>query len=164
MVAKPRFHERQFLGYNRFSLIRRMTVMLFCFLFYYVADEKDNTRDLFFYLGVILLVISAAAMLISHLDTRIEGSTLWLRGPMTFRKVTLDLVGIKRVQIQPYSRFLLNRPVFNLHRHDSIRFYTHGRWSVEFVTRKDELIRLGTQRPEELKRVLVEFVNAEQPH
>lgn len=159
MVTKTRFYERQFLGYNRFSLIRRMTVMLFCFLFYYVSDENDNTRDLFFLLGIVLLVISAAAMLISHLETRIEGSYLKLDGPMTFRKVSLDLSGIKGVQIQPYSKFLLNRPVFNLHRADGIRFYTHGKWCVEFVTRKDETIRLGTQKPEELKRVLVEFVN-----
>lgn len=137
--------------------------MLFCFVFYFVTDEKDTARNLFFYLGVILLIISASAVLISHLETKIENSTLTLVGPMTFRKVTADLSGIKSVQIEPYSGFLLNRPVFNLHKNGEIRFYTHGKWCVEFVTRKDERIRLGTQRPEELKRVLVEFVVPEFP-
>lgn len=157
MSTKRLYHEKQYLGFNRFGMLRRMIVILFCFLFYFVSEDKGDSAELFFYIGIALLIMSAGAMLVSHLETRLEGTNLHLIGPMTFKEVHLDLTDIRQLKVKPYSRFMLNRPMFNLHRRGSIRFYTHGKWCVEFVTAEGETVRLGTQRPEQLRAVLESF-------
>jgi hypothetical protein len=148
------FLEKQYMGFNRFGLMRRMVITLFCFVFYFTSDDtQGNTADIFFYLGIGILVMSAGALLISHLETRIEGNTLTLIGPMTHKKVVIEMSDISDVVVMPYSKFLMNRPMFNLHRKNARRFYTHGNGCVEF-TANGERIKLGTQRAEELKRIL----------
>lgn len=157
MATHPDFHERQYLGFNRFGLVRRIVIVLFCFVFYLVSeDTTGNTADLFFYLGLIILAMSAGAMLVSHLDTTLTGTTLKLVGPMTFRQVEMDIKGITEINVKPYSNFLMSRPMFNLHRKDARRFYTHGKWCVEFTTSEGETVLLGSQRPKELKQALEE--------
>ncbi len=157
MTSPRSYEEFQFLGYNRFATSRRMIVALFCFLFYFVSEETtDESSNLFFYLGVIVLVITVVAMFIPHCTTRISDGELQLIGPVSFRSVTIDLKGADSFRICNYSKFLLNRPVFNLHRKNVIRFYTFGKEAIEFTTAKGERIRLGTQRPEALKMALEE--------
>ena len=149
------FLEKQYLGFNRFGLVRRMVIMLFCFIFYFASDDtQGDTADLFFYIGIVILVMSGGAMLISHLETKIDGNKLVLSGPMTHRKVEMDIKGISDIKVEPYSKFLMNRPMFNLHKKDARRFYTHGIHCVAFNSPDAENIKLGTQRPEELKRAL----------
>jgi hypothetical protein len=153
------FNERQYLGFNRFGLLRRMTIMLFCFVFYFVSENtEDETADLFFFLGILVLIISAGAMMVSHLHTTLIGKSLILVGPMTFRKVEMDVSSTSNIEVKPYSNFIMNRPMFNLHRKDARRFYTHGKWCVEFNSADGELIKLGTQRPTELKAALEKVV------
>lgn len=151
MSQAKKFEEYQFLGYNRFATSRRLIVSLFCFVFYFVTDNpEDPSRDLFFYLGVIVLIITVAAMFIPHCTTKIENGELKMVGPVSFRSVAISLAGADNAEIVNYSRFLLNRPVFNLHRKNVIRFFTYGNKAVQFTTAKGETIRLGTQRPEAL--------------
>jgi hypothetical protein len=155
MSTEVKYHEKQYLGFNRFGLLRRIVIMLFCFLFYFASDDdQGDTANLFFYVGIAILVMSGIAMLISHLETNIIGSKLILSGPMTHKKVELELNGISNIHIRPYSKFIMNRPMFNLHRNNARRFYTHGNMCVEFTTSEGEVIRLGSQRPEGLKRSL----------
>lgn len=158
MATKYDYHERQFLGFNRFGIIRRTVIALFCLAFYYASDAQDEIKNLFFILAVVVLALSLISLLIQHLETRLEGSKLTLIGPMTFRKVELDLEGLQSVEVKPYSSLALNRPLFNLHRKGTVRFFTYGKWCVEFVTRDGETIRLGTQRPNGLKEILSNFV------
>ena len=80
---------------------------------------------------------------------------------MTFKKVEMDLDGIKYVEVKPYSKFLLNRPMFNLHKKNSQRFFTYGHWCVEFKTKDGQVVTLGTQRPNGLKEILSKFVKAD---
>ncbi len=149
------FLEKQYLGFNRFGLVRRIVIMLFCFIFYFASDDtQGDTADLFFYLGMGILVISGGAMLISHLETKVDGNNLILSGPMTHKKVKIDVTSISEISIEPYSKFLMNRPMFNLHRKDARRFYTHGNRCVSFISPDGENMKIGTQRPEELKRAL----------
>lgn len=157
MAHKYDYHERQYLGFNRFGIIRRTVIALFCLIFYYASETDDEMKDLFFLLAIVILALSLISMLIQHLETRLDGSTLTLIGPMTFKKVTLDVEGLQSLEVKPYSRLRLNRPMFNLHRKGSIRFFTYGKWCVEFVTKDGERIRLGTQRPNGLKEILSKF-------
>ena len=151
MTEQSTFEEFQFLGYNRFGTSRRLIVALFCFLFYFFSEEPaDPSRDLFFYLGVIMLLITVTAMFIPHCTIRVSHGKLQLKGPVSFRSVEIDLDGVDVVNVVDYSRFQLNRPVFNLHRKNLVRFYTFGKQAVEFETPNGERIRLGTQRPQAL--------------
>ena len=58
-----------------------------------------------------------------------------------------------------YSKYILNRSVYNLHLKGTIRFYTRGVDAVE-LTDKDGLIYLiGSQKSEELARVINQELN-----
>jgi hypothetical protein len=158
MAPKYDYHEKQYLGYNRFGIISRTVIALFCLVFYYASEAQDQMKNLFFLLAIVILGVSLLSLLIQHLETRLDGNTLTLIGPMTFRKVNIDLDGLKSVEVEPYSRLRLNRPMFNLHRNGSVRFFTYGKWCVVIKTKEDEVIRLGTQRPNGLKEILNRFV------
>ncbi len=158
MATKYDYSEKQYLGYNRFGIIRRTVIALFCLVFYYASEAGDKMKETFLLLAIVILVLSVASLLIQHLETRLDGSKLTLIGPMTFKKVELDMEGIKYVEVKPYSRFLLNRPMFNLHKNNSQRFFTHGHWCVEFETKDGQVVTLGTQRPNGLKEILSKFV------
>jgi len=160
MAIKHDFHEKQFLGYNRFGVVRRTVVALFCLIFYFVADTDEQMANVFFYLAIAILVLSALSMMLLHLETIIDGKTMRLNGPMTFRKVEFDISTFKTIRIEAYSRLAMNRPMFNLHWKNSLRFYTYGKWCVVIETKDGQIIRLGTQRPEGLKEIVSKAMDA----
>lgn len=153
-MANKEFHEKQYLGFNRFGLVRRIVIMAFCFAFYFASGEEAKNGELFFYLGMFILVLSGLALLIQHLETIVKDGKLHLIGPMTFKKVAFDISEIDSIEIAPYSKFLMNRPMFNLHRRGQLRFYTHGNMCVRITLKDGQLIKLGTQRPDALKKAL----------
>jgi len=159
MAIKYDYHERQYLGYNRFGVIRRTVIALFCLVFYYASEVDDQTRNVFFLLALVVLVLSLISLMIQHLETRLEGSQLTLIGPMTFKKVVMDMEGLRSLEVKPYSRFMLNRPMFNLHRKESVRFFTYGQWCVEFETKDGQRVKLGTQRPKGLYEILSKYLD-----
>ena len=53
------FEEKQYLGYNKLSFLRRMVLALFCFLAYYWSEEQNKSGELFFFMGIAIIVISA---------------------------------------------------------------------------------------------------------
>jgi hypothetical protein len=64
---------------------------------------------------------------------------------------TVSLISAKQVK---YSKYVINRSVYNLHFKGKIRFYTRGSDAVE-LTDKDGLIYLiGSQKAEELSRLI----------
>lgn len=154
----PIFSEVQHLGHNRYGILRRSVVMLFCFVFYYVSSSESKTAEIFFYLGIAMLVLNMLALSVAHLRTEISGTKISLRGALSFRKAEFDLEGLRSAESKPFSRFLLNRPIFNLHRRGAHHFFTHGHWCVKFETRHGEVVKLGTQRPAELLKVLQGFL------
>ena len=63
--------EKHYLGYNKYSAIRRMVFAVFCFLAYYFSEHErvtnsmvgqmtdlENTGDLFFLVGIAIVVWS----------------------------------------------------------------------------------------------------------
>jgi len=74
----------------------------------------------------------------------------------TARKVKIDINSLISAKKVKYSRYLLNRSVYNLHIKGSIRFFTRGNDAVE-LTDKDGLTYLiGSQKSEELERIINE--------
>ena len=109
------FSEKQYLGLNKMSFFRRITLSLFCFFAYYWSENHDKSGDLFFFLGISILVISALSVFILHFETKVINNSIILDGLWTARKVKIDINSLNSVEKVSYSRFFLNRSVYNLH-------------------------------------------------
>jgi len=148
------FIEKQYLGLNKMSLTRRMTLAIFCFVAYYWRENHDKSGELYFFLGIAIMIISILLLFILHFKTQVKNGSIILDGLWTSRKIKIDtgsIVSAKKVQ---YSKYFLNRAVYNLHLKGTIRFYTRGIDAVE-LTDKDGLVYLiGSQKSEELARVI----------
>ncbi len=161
------FEEKQYIGYNKWAIIWRTVLALFCFLLYYWSENPkavqvgntiqipsspvgEDSGQLFFLMGLILMCLSLILIFVLHLHTKIVGNSLILDGLWTSRKVKIDLNNIVDVKKVKYSKYLLNRPVYNLHYKNKIRFFTQGNDAVE-ITDKDGLkYRVGSQKADEL--------------
>ncbi len=146
--------EKQFLGFNHYSLLRSLVLSLFCFVAYYFTEEREKNADLFFLAGVVLLIISLASIFILHLHTRIYNDSIELDGLWTTKRVKLDLRSIVKVEKTPYSNYILNSPVYNLHRNGTIYFYSSGKAAVKLTDKDGLQYVIGTQKQEEFFRII----------
>ena len=153
-MSEIKFVEKQYLGLNKMSLSRRITLALFCFVAYYWKENHEKSGELFFFLGIAILVISVLLVFILHFETKVQNKSIILDGLWTSRKVKIDLNSIQSVKKVMYSQYILNRSVYNLHLKGTIRFYTRGKHAIK-LTDKDGLIYLiGSQNSAELARVI----------
>jgi hypothetical protein len=148
------FEEKQYLGYNKYSIMRRTVLALFCFIAYYYTEDRERNADLFFLLGISITVISVVLLFILHLHTRIFDDQLMLDGLWTTRKVKIDLRNIVKVEKTLLNRYMLNNPVYNLHYKGTIRFYTGGKEAVKLTDKDGLMYLIGTQRADELYKVI----------
>jgi len=158
-MEEIKFLEKQYLGLNKMSFIRRMALSIFCFVAYYWSENHEKSGDLFFFLGISILVISALLVFVLHFETKIINNSIILDGLWTSRKVKIDINSIKSCQKVSYSRFFLNRSVYNLHYKKSIRFFTRGKDAVELTDQDGLIYLIGSQKAEELERVINEKLN-----
>jgi hypothetical protein len=157
------FEERQYLGLNHYSLLRSLVLALFCFVAYYFTENREKNAELLFFAGILFMIISLLSMFIKHLHTRVFDNSIELDGLWTMRKVKIDLTTIKQIEKIPYSNYLLNTPVYNLHRNGSIFFYTSGRTAVR-ITDKDGLqYIIGTHKQEEFFRIISDLLLKQKP-
>ena len=148
------FIEKQYLGLNKISLSRRIALAIFCLVAYYWRENHDKAGELYFFIGIAIMVISMILVFILHFETKIKNGSIILDGLWTSRKIKIDTLSIVTVKRVKYSKYILNRAVYNLHLKGTIRFYTRGVDAVE-LTDKDGLIYLiGSQKAEELTRVI----------
>ncbi len=120
------FEEKQYLGYNKYSISRRIVLALFCFFAYFIADNSKGGTYLFFLLGISILLLSVILLFVLHIRTKVNGESIILNGLWTAKKIKIDLKKIIKVEKTLYSKYILNNPVYNLHRKNVIRFYTGG--------------------------------------
>jgi len=158
-MEEIKFLEKQYLGLNKMSFIRRMALSIFCFVAYYWSENHEKSGDLFFFLGIFILVISALLVFVLHFETKIINNSIILDGLWTSRKVKIDINSIKSCQKVRYSRFFLNRSVYNLHYKKSIRFFTRGNDAVELTDQDGLVYLIGSQKAEELERVINKKLN-----
>jgi len=164
------FEERQYLGYNKFSIMRRTVIAIFCFALYFfnendqldaivgggVTGMNPDTAQIFFLMGMVILILSALLIFILHIKTQVYEDCMIIDGLWTARRVKIDLNIIDKVRKVQYSRYLLNRPVYNLHRRGRIKFYTMGREAVELTDRDGLRYVVGSQKADELVTVIQE--------
>ena len=173
MSDKILFEEKQYIGYNKWAIIWRTVLAMFCFILYYWSENPkpvdvavmelpsspvdENSGQLFFLMGIILMVLSLILIFVLHIHTKVIGNSLILDGLWTSRKVKIDLNSIVGIEKVKYSKYLLNRPVYNLHFKNTIRFFTQGNDAVE-ITDKDGLkYRIGSQKADELTSLLLQL-------
>ena len=170
-MEEIKFSEKQYLGLNRISFITRMALAIFCFVFSYDWIDKQEklynlqqisqkSGDLFFFLGISILVISAILVFVLHFETKIINESIILDGLWTSRKVKIDINSIKSCQKVSYSRFFLNRSVYNLHYKKSIRFFTRGNDAVQLTDKDGQIYLIGSQKVEELERSINNIINS----
>jgi hypothetical protein len=171
------FEEKQYMGYNKWSILWRTVLALFCFILYYWSENPkpvavsvieipsspvdEHSGHLFFLMGMIIMLLSLILVFVLHIHTKVVNNNLILDGLWTSRKVKIDLNSIVDANKVKYSEYILNPPVYNLHFKGKIRFYTQGNNAVE-VTDKDGLKYLiGTQKADELAELLKKLITVE---
>ena len=153
-MKENQFIEKQYLGLNKMSLSRRMVIAIFCFIAYYWRENQDQAGELYFVVGVAIIVFSILLFFVLHFETKVFNGSIILDGLWTSRKIKIDTASIVSAKKVIYSKYIINRAVYNLHFKGTIRFYTRGNEAVE-LTDKDGLVYLiGSQRAEELSRVI----------
>ena len=73
--------------------------------------------------------------------------------------IEIDLSSIRSVKKVMYSKYILNRSVYNLHLKGTIRFYTRGADAVELIDKDGLIYLIGSQKSEELARVVYQELN-----
>ena len=153
-MSEIKFVEKQYLGLNKMSLSRRITLALFCFVAYYWKENHEKSGELFFFLGIAILIISVLLVFILHFETKVKNKSIILDGLWTSRKVKIDLNSIQSVKKVMYSQYILNRSVYNLHLKGTIRFYTRGPNAVELIDKDGLIYLIGSQNSAELERII----------
>ena len=148
------FLEKQYLGLNKMALTRRLALAVFCFIAFYWRENQDQAGELYFVIGVAIIIFSILLFFVLHFETKVFNGSIILDGLWTSRKVKIDTASIVSAKKVAYSKYIINRAVYNLHFKGTIRFYTRGNDAVE-LTDKDGLIYLiGSQKADELTRVI----------
>ncbi len=159
MEQKILFEEKQYLGFNTYSISRRMVLAIFCFVAYYYTEDREKNADLLFLVGISILVISVLLLFVKYLHIKvIEGSVL-ISGMWSTRLVKIDLPSIEKADKTVYSNYHLNNPTFNVHVAKTIKFYAGGKDAIR-LTDKDGLTYLiGTTKADEFLRVVTSLLN-----
>ena len=155
--------ERQYLGKNKYSIIRRLVMALFCIIAGVWLEKEGNEMGRnFCIIGGIILLWSVILFKILHLQTKIENGFLILEGHWTTRKVKIDLNGIESASEGQYNPLFLKNPVYNLHRKNRVHFYTHGTDVLILVDRSGTEYLIGTQKIEQLENSVQKVLNLNQ--
>lgn len=156
MENHPAFIEKQYLGrdYSRISI--RLVMALFCFAAYFITERREQNAALFLVVGCGILVVSVIMMFLLHFKTTVNNKSIVLDGLWTTKMVKIDLNSIVKVERTPYSSYLINNPVYNLHQKGTVRFYSGGKDAVKLTDRDGLLYIIGTQRQAELEQSIKE--------
>jgi len=175
MDDKIIFEEKQYIGYNKWSILWRTVLALFCFILYYWSENPkpvdgtimnipsspvgENSGQLFFLMGIIIMSLSLVLIFVLHLHTKVIVNSLIIDGLWTSRKVKIDLTSIVSVKKVQYSKYFLNRPVYNLHFKNKIKFFTRGNDAIEIMDKDGLKYRIGSQKAAELNDIILQIIN-----
>lgn len=152
------FEEKQYLGYNRYSNVRRFILGMFFFIAYVWREEHDKNGDVLFLMGVVILTFSVLLMFVLHLHTKVTDHSIVLDGLWTSKRVKIDLRSIVSVRAVPSRKFLLSRPVYNLHWKGAIKFYCRGKEGVELIDSDGLVYIIGSQMSGQLVQLLQKLI------
>ncbi|PTQ92675.1 hypothetical protein C8P68_11152 [Mucilaginibacter yixingensis] len=154
MSDKSVFVEKQYLGREWIPITIRLVLAMFCFAAYFFTDERERNGDLLLVVGFAIIIISIIMGFLLHFRTRVQNKSILVDGLWTTRLVKIDLNSIVSAEKGPYSRYLFNNPVYNLHKSGTIRFYTAGSEAIHLVDRDGLLYIIGSQHANEFLRAI----------
>jgi len=155
MENQPVFEEKQYLGRDYTWISVRLVMALFCFAAYFLTEDREKNGELFLVVGCGILVVSVLMLFVLHYRTIVKNKSITMNGLWTTKLVKIDLNSIVKVQRRPYSSFVINNPVYNLHQKGKIRFYAGGKHAVSLTDRDGLEYIIGTQYPGELERAVL---------
>ena len=166
------FDEKQYMGHNRLSIIWRTVIAFVCFVGYYWSEtpkpgqlaifkighypaiDIPNSGNIFFLLGLLIMMFSAMLTFILHTHTQVYSNYIIIDGFWTARRVKINLETITHIRKSKYKKHIFRRAVYNLHSRGIIRFFTSGNEFVELKDSSGFTYRIGTQKAPELYYVL----------
>ncbi|OYZ55734.1 MAG: hypothetical protein B7Y19_04515 [Sphingobacteriales bacterium 24-40-4] len=129
-----------------------MVLALFCFGAYYLSGSQGQNAELFLVVGFGILIGSVIMMFLLHYKTTVNNKSIVLDGIWTTKMVKIDLNSIVKVEAVPYSSYIINNPVYNLHQKGTVRFYAGGKDAVRLTDRDGLKYIIGTHRQAELEQ------------
>ena len=154
MDDKLAYTEKQYLGREWIPITIRLVLAMFCFAAYFFTDERERNGDLLAVVGFSIITISIIMGFLLHFRTRVQNKSILLDGLWTTRLVKIDLNSIVKAEKAPYSKYLFNNPVYNLHTKGTIRFYTSGNEAIHLTDRDGLVYVIGSQHPNEFLRAI----------
>lgn len=155
MSSKPAFTEKQYLGREFIPITIRLALAILCFAIYFFTSEPERKGDLLLVVGFGILIISILMGFMLHFRIRVVNKSVLLDGLWTTQLVKIDLNSIVHVEQKSYSRYILNNPVYNLHKKGTIRFFTAGNCAVHLTDRDGLVYIIGSLHPNELERAIL---------
>ena len=153
------FYENQYLGLNKISLIRRLVLGVFSFSAYYWSTSQGSNGDIYFFTGIFIILISIILLFILHFQTKVVNGCVILDGLWTSRKVKITISSLISCKEILYSKYIINRSVYNLHRKGTIRFYTRGDEALELKDKDGLKYIIGSQKAPELNKIINKIIN-----
>lgn len=148
------FEEKQYLGFNTYSIARRMVLAIFCFVAFYYSENRMENADILFLLGIVILILNFVLLFVRYLQIIVTDKEIILVGMWRNQAKRFNLSEVKAANKIAFSKFHLNNPVFNLHDDYSLKFYAVGNDAVKVDLVDGKSLIIGTLRAEELSRIL----------
>ena len=95
-MSEFEFIEKQYLGLNKMALTRRLALAIFCFVAYYWRENNDKAGDLYFVIGIAIIVFSALLLFVLHFETKVFNGSIILDGLWTSRKIKIQRISQSR--------------------------------------------------------------------
>jgi hypothetical protein len=153
------FEEKQYLGFNTYSMSRRMVLAIFCFVAYYYTEDRERNADLLFLVGIFILAVSVLLLFVKYLHIKVTENSIIIKGMWSTRLVKIDLSAIEKVEKTVYSNYHLNSPAFNLHVANTIKFYSGGKDAIKLTDKEGLTYLIGTTRADEFLRAVTAALN-----
>jgi len=164
------FKEKQFLGYNQFYILIRLVLALFCFIAYYWSENPKpvytiignfrigsypaknipNSGELFFLMGIAIIIFSITLMFIPHFKIKGNKEQITLIKFLSKKKIEIPLQEITFVRCKKVKGNLFLGTLFNNEKQGIKNFFTNGDDAVEFTLSSGKRFLIGTNKPMEL--------------
>jgi hypothetical protein len=164
------FKEKQFLGYNQFYILIRLVLSLFCFIAYYWSENPKpvytiignfrigsypakhipNSGELFFLLGIFIIIFSIALLFIPHLKIKGNKDRITLIKFPSKKKIEIPLSEITFLRCKKVKGNLFLGTLFNNDKQGIKSFFTNGDDAVEITMSSGKRFLVGTNKPIEL--------------
>ena len=159
MEKNPLYIENQYLGRDRGWISVRGLLAIFCFLAYFLNIENERNNRIFLVAGCAILIVSVIMLFMVHYRITVTNHSIILSGLWTTRLVKIDIDRIAKIEKKPYSSFLINNPVYNLHQKGKIRFYAGGKDALWITDREGLIYIIGSRKAQTLLEVISRIRN-----